>query len=258
MNTKVYKIQIDNYLIPIMEIKFSAENKNIISIPTQIGCFINCKFCPSSKNNFVRNLTTTEMIYLVNQIIDKNKNTLISLTGEGEGILNYKNVNNFLIYFDSFNYIKEFRICFSGFKSSNLNYIINNLKTPLDLQFSLISPFDNKRNSFIENTDLLSNIFKNINSHENKNKFNTISINYVLIDDFNDSIDDLNELLQIIDNDWIIKLNPFIENNRIKLNDNLNVFFDKLKKNHKNVLKFNKIGSSLNNKIDDLTYEKIS
>lgn len=45
----------DKYSVPIM-----MKDREIINVLTQIGCLINCVFCPSSKKPFVRNLTSFE------------------------------------------------------------------------------------------------------------------------------------------------------------------------------------------------------
>jgi len=251
--TEIKKIKVDEYLLPVMII--SLKEKDIISIPTQIGCPINCNFCPSANTKFIRSLSNDEMNYLVEKVIDKNKETLISFTGEGESILNYKNVNLTISYLEKYSNINGFRICFSGFKSKNLKYISKPNKK-LHLQFSIHSPFDEKRKSIMDKTDDLEKILENIkiNSH----KFEDVSFNYILIKDFNDTVDDLNELIKITNKNWFIKLNPLIgDNGEFIINKNLNYFYDEIYKIGIKVFKYHKIGSTLQNKLNNLSYEKI-
>ncbi len=76
---------------------------NTICISTQVGCKMNCAFCASSLNGFVRNLTAGEIIgqiTAVNKYLGGNlKNRKISnivLMGSGEPFDNFDNVARFL------------------------------------------------------------------------------------------------------------------------------------------------------------------
>lgn len=253
MSVIIKNLEIDHYKLPVMVI--SLKNKSIISIPSQIGCAINCDFCLSKNNKFVRNLKSTELEKLASfGILDSNKNYMLSFTGEGEPILNIDNINKTIHIFNNNSNIKDFRICMSGIKADNLSLLLPTNKE-IDLQFSLHSPFDNIRNSIIQNTKPISFIKENIEL--NKSKFREVSINYVLMKGINDSIQDLNELMNIIDKDWLIKLNPLLEeSDKYQKSDMHQYFESSLIDNGFNVKSFNKIGSTIKNGLyDQLTYE---
>lgn len=71
---------------------------NSICISTQIGCRMGCKFCASTLDGRIRNLTTGEILSQVlvvqNQIGERISN--IVLMGSGEPLDNYENVVKFL------------------------------------------------------------------------------------------------------------------------------------------------------------------
>ncbi len=251
MSVTIKNINIDHYKLPVMVI--SLKDKSIISIPSQIGCAINCDFCLSKNNKFVRNLNFKELEILALEGINS-ESCMISFTGEGEPILNIDNINKSILLLEDNPRIKDFRICMSGIKADNLS-LINSMKKSIDLQFSLHSPFDDIRKTLIQHTKPISFIKENILT--NQSKFREIAINYVLMRGINDREEDLNELMSIIDSNWLIKLNPLLdETDKYKQSNNVNYFYDILTKNGFKVKKFNKIGSTIKNELyDQLTYE---
>jgi 23S rRNA (adenine2503-C2)-methyltransferase len=71
---------------------------NSICISTQVGCRMGCKFCASTLEGRVRNLTTGEILSQV-LVVQNNINERISnivLMGSGEPLDNYENVVKFL------------------------------------------------------------------------------------------------------------------------------------------------------------------
>lgn len=76
---------------------------NTLCISTQVGCKMNCAFCASGLNGFVRNLSAGEIlgqIVAVNKFLDgtykDRKITNIVLMGSGEPLDNFENVRKFL------------------------------------------------------------------------------------------------------------------------------------------------------------------
>ncbi len=76
---------------------------NTLCISTQVGCKMNCAFCASGLNGFVRNLSCGEIlgqIVAVNKYLGGNlksrKITNIVLMGSGEPLDNFDNVKKFL------------------------------------------------------------------------------------------------------------------------------------------------------------------
>ncbi|EHM42220.1 23S rRNA (adenine(2503)-C(2))-methyltransferase RlmN [Anaeroglobus geminatus] len=71
---------------------------NSVCLSSQVGCAVNCAFCASAKNGFIRNLTVGEM---VSQLLAFRKYVTadlhsIVLMGTGEPLLNYDNVLAFM------------------------------------------------------------------------------------------------------------------------------------------------------------------
>jgi 23S rRNA (adenine2503-C2)-methyltransferase len=252
MPVSIKNIKIDSYTLPVMIIKLKANN--IISIPSQIGCAVNCDFCISKNSKFVRNLKSLELEYLAQSCLDNY--SMISFTGEGEPILNIENINSAIKNLDSHKLISDFRICMSGIKADNLNLLEPSSK-PIDLQFSLHSPFDETRKSLIQHTKNIDYILENISNNESK--FREVSVNYVLMENINDHVRDLEKLIEIIPQNWTIKLNPLLdENEKYKQSKNHDLFYEKLSKVF-NVKMFSKIGSTIkNNFYEQLTYDKVN
>lgn len=71
---------------------------NSICVSTQVGCRMGCKFCASTLEGRVRNLTSGEILsqILVAQHIIKERISNVVLMGSGEPLDNYENVIKFL------------------------------------------------------------------------------------------------------------------------------------------------------------------
>ncbi len=99
--TKFLFALIDGNIIEgvLMEYKFG----NTICVSTQVGCKMNCSFCASGSEGFVRNLTAGEIMgqvvavnaHLGGKLSDR-KITNIVLMGSGEPLDNFMNVVKFL------------------------------------------------------------------------------------------------------------------------------------------------------------------
>ncbi len=255
--TILKKIKIDNYLIPVLIINMEKNGYSIISLPTQLGCPIACDFCISKENKFLGNLTSEQMIHLIMESKKEltNKDFAISFTGEGEAYLNAKNIQKVINHFENDDNVLFFRICTSGIKINNLSAIKSEKKS-LNFQFSMHSPFNEKRKQLIKKTKNLKDIISAI--QDSSHLFNEIAINYVLIKDFNDTQKDLIEFEKLIPKNWTIKLNPLIESkkNELKKSDNVETWNSKLIKLGYDVKVFKKIGSTLQNSYEDkMTYE---
>lgn len=252
---KIEKLNVSGYELSIMII--NLKNESIISIPTQIGCPINCDFCISSESDFIRNLTSYEMIDACKLGVNhsKSSNIKLSFTGEGEPFLNIKAINEVIKVLTKDKIVTSFRICSSGIKPYLFSQIESSL--PLELQFSLHSPIDHLRKKLIPISKPIKDILLAIN--QSSHNFQFISINYVLMDGINDSEEDLLELSKIINKDWLIKLNPLLDDEKYNFSRHHDYFKKYLMKNGHKVVIFNKIGSSIKNKVyDQLTYKKNS
>ena len=82
----------------IESVVMKYKHGNTICISSQAGCKMGCKFCASTRNGWVRNLTPSEML---GQVLAAQKDTglrisNIVLMGIGEPLDNYDNVMKFL------------------------------------------------------------------------------------------------------------------------------------------------------------------
>ena len=71
---------------------------NSICLSTQVGCAVNCAFCASAKNGFIRNLSVGEMVAQLlafRKYVDPELHSIV-LMGTGEPLLNYDNVIAFM------------------------------------------------------------------------------------------------------------------------------------------------------------------
>lgn len=91
----------DNNLIE--GVLMSYHHGNTICVSTQVGCRMGCKFCASSLNGLIRNLTAGEMlgqVLLANREVggtrENRKITNIVLMGSGEPLDNYDEVVKFI------------------------------------------------------------------------------------------------------------------------------------------------------------------
>ena len=71
---------------------------NSVCISTQVGCKMGCRFCASTLDGWVRNLSPSEMllqVYLMQRMMEKRISNVV-LMGTGEPMDNYENVVRFI------------------------------------------------------------------------------------------------------------------------------------------------------------------
>ena len=71
---------------------------NSICVSSQVGCAVNCAFCASAKNVFVRNLSAGEMVAQLlafRKYVTPDLHSIV-IMGTGEPLLNYDNVIRFM------------------------------------------------------------------------------------------------------------------------------------------------------------------
>ena len=188
----------------LMQYKFG----NTLCVSTQVGCKMNCAFCASSLNGFVRNLTAGEILGQVTAVnamlggtISDRKITNIVLMGCGEPMDNFTNVTKFLKLVTSED----------GFNVSCRNISVSTCGIPKKIEeladlgyavtlcISLHAPNDAIRQQIMP-------IAKRYSVHEvleAARYFHTLTnrrfiIEYTLIKDVNDSYDDAKELADLV------------------------------------------------------------
>ena len=205
-NTKfLYQLH-DGNLVEGMLMKYKFGNTLCVS--TQVGCRMNCAFCASSLNGFVRNLSAGEIlgqVTAVNAMLGGNSSerqiTNIVLMGCGEPMDNFDNVTKFLKLVtsdDGLNFSsRNISISTCGIPSkieelADLGYAVTlciSLHAPNDYVRQQIMPIA-KRYS-IEEVLEAARYYHSVTNRR-------FIIEYTLIKDVNDSYEDAKELANLV------------------------------------------------------------
>ena len=191
---------------------------NTVCISTQVGCRMGCKFCASTLAGLVRSLEPSEMldeIYTVTEESGQRVSNVV-LMGIGEPFDNYDNVMKFL---DILSSPEGYNLSLRHLSLSTCGlvdriYELAEKKTGLTLSISLHAPNDELRNELVPINqkfplkDLLAAV-RNYVDNSNAN-CGRVTIEYVLLDHVNDSMDQAHELAQLLkDLPCKINLIPF-------------------------------------------------
>ncbi len=175
-------------------------------VSSQVGCSLTCKFCATGKMERKRNLDYTEIydqVMLINKQSEKHHNkklTNIVYMGMGEPLLNYKNVLKSIemIAHPDGLAMSPSRITVS---TAGIAKAIRNLaddKVKFNLALSLHAANDIKRNEImpINESNNLKSLIDAMDYFYKATK-NHITFEYILFKDFNDGIEDADELIKI-------------------------------------------------------------
>lgn len=202
--TKKYVIKFeDGNIVESVFLKYKFGNTACIS--SQVGCKMGCHFCASTKNGFIRNLTSAEMlkqIYLI-QNDTKEKISNVVIMGSGEPLENYDNIVRFL---DIINDEKGQNISMRKITLSTSGIVPNIYKLadeniPITLAISLHAPTQEKREQImpIARKYQLSDVLKACDYYV-KTTGRRLTFEYIMIKGFNDSQEDAIILSKILKN----------------------------------------------------------
>ena len=187
-----------------------ADKRNTVCVSSQVGCPLGCLFCATGKMGFKRNLTVAE---IVEQVLLwarylKNKNLRVDnlvFMGMGEPFLNYENVMEAIKIFNDKNGLN---IGARHISISTIGIIdgikkLANQPLQINLAISLHAPNNNWREQLIPANRKYSieAIIEELNNYL-KQTGRRVMIEYLMIDKFNDSkeqAEELGILLQQID-----------------------------------------------------------
>ncbi len=180
-----------------------AKNRITACISSQVGCAYGCSFCATGQMGFFRNLSYSEIydqVILLTGLSHEKYNTGLSnivLMGMGEPLANYDNV------LKAINLIcnkKALAMSPSRITLSTVGLVrgINKLaqdKVKFNLAVSLHTANDKKRNYLmpVNKNNKLADLAESLKNFYNTTK-NPITIEYLLIENFNDSLEDAIEL----------------------------------------------------------------
>ncbi len=228
-------------------------------ISSQVGCAMGCTFCCSAKYGLIRNLTTAEMINQI-YLVEKDNGITISnivMMGSGEPFHNYDNVMKFL---DILHHDKSRAMSYRKMTVSTCG-LTEELKRfseegkPINLAISLHSANNEYRSSImpINNKYNIENIIQSILYYLKLNN-RKVMFEYALISGYNDTQEDVYRLIKlfnVLDKKLVhINLIPINESYNEKLKkphkENINIFYNLLKKSINNVTIRRELGSDIN------------
>lgn len=179
-----------------------------LCVSTQVGCRMGCKFCASTLNGLVRNLSAGEIlgqVLLINRDLGGNvkerKITNIVLMGSGEPLDNFDNVCKFI---DLVSASKGMNISGRNISLSTCGlvdkiYMLAEKDYNITLTISLHATENDKRAQVmpIANRYSIDEIIKACRDYYNKTK-RRIYFEYTLIKDVNNSLEDVKRLSKLL------------------------------------------------------------
>lgn len=194
---------------------------NSICLSSQVGCAVNCAFCASAKNGFVRNLSAGEMmaqLLAFKKYVTPELHSIV-LMGTGEPLLNYTNVMRFL------HMVHEKDTLYLGYRNITLStsgivpkmYELAEEGIPITLAVSLHAPTDGMRRRImpITNTYPIAEVLKAADHYFEKTG-RQVTFEYILIKNVNCNISCARQLVQLLGHKNILI-------NAIPINDNYDV-----------------------------------
>ncbi len=211
-----------------------------LCVTSQIACNMGCAFCASGLKKKIRNLETSEIVLQV-LTVEKLANIKIGhivIMGIGEPFDNYDNVLKFLKIVNHPLGLeigqRHLTVSTCGIVPKIKEFALNSLQ--VNLAISLHAPNDEIRNKLmpINKVYNISTLFEVLKEYYSITK-RRITIEYILIDKINDSIDNAKELASLLRgmNVYVnlIPYNEVIENEfRRSKPKNQRLFYDTLKK----------------------------
>ena len=187
----------DGQCVETVLMRFDNRANLTACVSSQVGCAVNCSFCATGKRGFIRNLSATEII---EQVLTIQRDTGLKVTnvvfmGQGEPLLNLQNVLKALeIFNDDFQIgARRITISTSGIVPKIDELAQNELQSTLAI--SLHAPNHKLRAELmpIENKYNIEDLKKSLLSYVEKTG-RRITVEYILIHGFNDTIDCAKEL----------------------------------------------------------------
>lgn len=225
--------------------------KSVIELPISYGCPSKCKFCASSAIDCFYPLDADEMKSLFDYVYNlKNLYTkdyvLLTLTGTGDVFFNPGNVINFLQKLTSYKnlHITISSCLWNASLLAKVEQLSNNLKIR-NIQFTYISNKEDIIKSIIPIYQQRKIDFKQIINYVKSSDKRYYRINYILIKDVNNSLEDFDNfksnLIEIKDK-IVVRISKLNETKTTKMN---NLYPDEIEvmEQFKNILTEAKIKS---------------
>lgn len=192
----------DNHLIE--SVLIPTENRVTVCVSSQVGCSLSCKFCATGYMERKRNLGFDEIVdqvILLNELAKEHYQKPISnvvFMGMGEPMLNYQNVISAIgkLTDQRALSIAPKRITISTAGVAKMIKKLADEKIKINLALSLHAANDDKRNMImgINETNNLQELEDALLYFAQKSR-NEITLEYILLQGFNDSLQDAAELI---------------------------------------------------------------
>ena len=234
--------KIEGVLIP-------AEERKTACVSSQVGCSLTCSFCATGKMERKRNLSFDEIydqVAMINKQSEAHygkKLSNIVFMGMGEPLLNYTNVLKAIekISAEDGMGMSPRRITVSTAGVAKMIKKLGDDKVRFKLALSLHAATDKKRNEImpINESNNIAALVEALNYFYRQTK-NEITFEYILFNNFNDSLKDADDLIKIYrqvpaDLVNIIEYNPIAGANFIKPDEDKTMqFMRHLEKNRVN------------------------
>ncbi|QAA33261.1 23S rRNA (adenine(2503)-C(2))-methyltransferase RlmN [Clostridium manihotivorum] len=209
----------DGNLIEAVLMKY--KHGNSICVSTQVGCRMGCKFCASTLNGMVRNLSSGEIIseILIGEKILGERISNVVLMGSGEPFDNFDNVMKFIEVVNAEYSLnigqRHITVSTCGLVPKIKEFADKN--TQITLAISLHAFSDEKRKQImpIANKYSIKEILDSCDYYINKTK-RRVTFEYSLVKDVNDSKEDAKSLAGLLKNMLchvnLIPVNEVVEN----------------------------------------------
>ncbi len=176
---------------------------NSICVSSQIGCKMGCKFCASTGINFIRNLTSGEIIEQIIKVEQDTKERISNVVfmGIGEPLDNYENVVNAIRQINHPKGLnigaRHISISTSGIVPKIYQLAKENIQCTLSI--SLHATNNQKRSAMmpVNRTYPLEELLKACQDYIEKTN-RRISFEYALAKDNNDNLEDAKQLVKLL------------------------------------------------------------
>ncbi len=226
-----------------------------ICVSSEVGCNMGCRFCESGRIKKIRNLETSEMVgqvLAIEKIIQERIDSVV-IMGIGEPLDNEKNVMNFIRIIND---AKGLQIGARHITLSTCGIVpkiekLIDFPIQINLAISLHAPNDSLRNQLmpINKAYPIKDIINVVKKYIAKTH-RRVTIEYILLRNVNDSISDAKELAKLLRGmNVYVNLIPYNETNHIEFKkskkEQINAFYDTLKKEHISVTVRREFGSNI-------------